>query len=87
MNKVEVSSTLASVETTPMPSLPESSTSQTAQISIYFPSSCTNLADFIHVTTENQSKDDVFFKHSVKSITTINSDTNTQGAIIAKEII
>ena len=64
----------------------KSLTSQTASISVSFPSSCTNLADCIHVTTENQSKDDGInpkIKHSVKSIQRINSDTNTQGTIIA----
>ena len=77
---------LASPGTTTMTFLPESFTSQTASISVSFPSSCTNLADCIHVTTENQSKDDGInpkIKYSVKSIQRINSDTNTQGTLIA----
>ena len=86
MNNVKVSTPLVSPGTTSMTSLPESSTSQSASISVSSPSSCTNLADCIHVTTENQSKYDGInpkIKHSVKSIKRINSDAKTQGTIIA----
>ena len=84
MNTVKVNTPLVSPGTTSMTSLPESSTSQSDSISS--PSSCTNLADCSNVTTENQSKDDGIhskLKHSVKSIKRINSDTKTQGTIIA----
>ena len=86
MNNVKVSTPPVSPGTTSMTFLPESSTSQSASISVSSPSSCTNLADCIHVTTENQSNYDGInpkIKHSVKSIKRINSDTKTQGTIIA----
>ena len=52
MNNVKVSTPLVSPGTTSITSLPESSTSQSASISVYFPSFSTNLADCIHVTME-----------------------------------